>query len=330
MTKRVAMHVEDHVWHLREPFKISRQVITDVRTVYVRLDDGEGHCGHGEAVGLDYAGETPASMRRDLEGARAAIEDGGGRADLLVLLPGGGARCALDSALWDLESKQGLGNPFARCGVEASPVRSSITIGMRSLDAYEMTARSFAAVECIKIKVAAEDVLAAVAAVRRGSSSARLIVDPNQSWDISLLMKLAGPLAQLGVEMIEQPLPVGQEGELDGWSSPILLCADEAVNGIDDLDMIASRFGAINIKLDKAGGLTAAMQLADAAEARGLALMVGSMAGPSLSVAPAMVLAQRCRWADLDGPPLMVEDNPDGFAFSGDLVGEPYRSALWG
>lgn len=324
------MHVDDHVWPLREPFKISRQVITEVRTVYVRLSDEEGRCGHGEAVGLDYAGETPVSMKRDLESVRSAVKAGAGRIDLLTLLPGGGARCALDAALWDLESKQGLGDPFKRCGVEATPVRSSITIGMRSPEEYEQTAAAHAGVRCIKIKVGSEDVLAAVLAVRKGAPAATLIVDPNQSWDISLLMALAEPLAELGVEMIEQPLPVGKEAALDGWSSPVLLCADESVNGIDDLDMIATRFGAINIKLDKAGGLTAAMQLADAAKSRDLGLMVGSMAGPSLTVAPAMVLAQRCRWADLDGPPLMVEDNPHGFEFLGDLIGEAYKPPLWG
>lgn len=327
---RVTLNVVAQSWTLREPFVISRQTITSVGTVHVRLLGADGAAGCGEAAGIDYVGETPATMIAQIESVRDAIEAGVDRETLLGLLPSGGARFAVDSALWDLEAKRGAGDPFARCRLAPMPVVSTPTIGIGSLKLYEAAARRHAAAAWLKVKVDGDDPLAAVEAVRRGSPDARLIVDPNQAWSLEQLKTLAPRMAALGVDLLEQPIPVGAEAGLDGYRSPVPLCADEALNDLDDLPNIVGRFDAINIKLDKVGGLTAALRLADAAVAAGLQLMVGCMVEPSLAIAPALVLAQRCRYADLEAPPLLAQDNPDGFDFLDGIIERPHRPALWG
>jgi L-Ala-D/L-Glu epimerase len=252
------------------------------------------------------------------------------REDLLGLLPPGGARFAVDSALWDLEAKRGGPDPFSACGLSPEPVTSAYTIGIRSLDGYRDTAGRFAGYAVLKVKVDGSDPLAAVKSVRAGAPASRLIVDPNQSWSVDQLKALAPGLANLGVALLEQPIPAGAEPALDGWTSPVLLCADELVHEIADLDRARGRFHAVNIKLDKTGGLTAALALADAAEAEGFRLMVGCMAGSSLSMAPAMVLAQRCDFVDLDGPLLQSEDTQPGLRYEQGRVERPYVPELWG
>ncbi|QGN55481.1 dipeptide epimerase [Novosphingobium sp. Gsoil 351] len=316
-------------WEFREPFVISRATITTCDTIEVAVSDTSGLTGRGGAHGVPYAGETLATMSRDVEAAREAVEAGATREDLLILMPAGGARSAIDAALWDLEAKRGEGDPFARNGVAANPVMSARTLGIRSPDQFEQSARAERA-HALKLKVGADDPLAMIAGARRGAPEASLIVDPNQSWSPAQLKQLAPQLSDLGVELIEQPIPVGAEGELDGWVSPIPLCADELVDDIADLDKAAGRFAAINIKLDKAGGLTAALRLADAAQARGFDLMIGCMGGPSLVMAPGMVLAQRCRWVDLDAPLFQLADNQPGFTFQRGTVARPHLPDLWG
>lgn len=329
LVRKVTLEVGLRHWRLREPFVISRQTITDAVTLHVRLAAPDGHQGQGEAVGLDYAGETPESMMADVEQVRGWIEQGASRRDLLTLMPAGGARLALDSALWDLEAKRDGVDPFARCGLAKAPVRSALTIGIRPAAEVEQLARRLGP-QALKVKVGAADPIAVVEAARRGAPEANLIVDPNQAWSVDMLRQLAPRLAELRVDLLEQPIPVGAEADLDGVASPVPLCADEAVDGIEDLSRIEGRFQAINIKLDKAGGLTAAMDLADAAEARGLKLMVGCMVGPSLPIAPAMVLAQRCAFVDLDAPIFLERDVEHGFSFDQGLVRQVYKPALWG
>jgi L-alanine-DL-glutamate epimerase-like enolase superfamily enzyme len=328
MSLRLAMHAHD--WPLDVPLQIARGSLSCQPTLQLQLTDADGVTGWGEACGIPYKGETPASMMADVERVRAAIEAGVTREALLTLLPGGGARTALDSALWDLEAKRGGPDPFRANGLQPRPISSACTIGIRSLDAYEASARALAGFALLKVKVDAVDPVAAIRAVRAGASDARLIVDPNQSWSVAQLKDLAGPMADLGVSLLEQPIPVGAESGLDGWTSPVPLCADELVDTEADLDLAQGRFRYVNIKLDKAGGLTAALRLADAAEARGLGLMVGCMLGSSLSMAPAMVLAQRCSFVDLDGPMLHSADVPNGFQYVDGRVDCPHNPALWG
>lgn len=322
------MHAHD--WPLDVPLEIARGQLTCQPTVQLILADEAGRMGRGEACGIPYKGETPAGMIADIEAVRGAVEAGIDREALLGLLPAGGARMALDSALWDLEAKQGHGDPFRRNSLAPQPVSSAFTIGIRSLKAYAETARSLSGFALLKVKVDAGDPVGAVRAVRAGAPNARLIVDSNQSWSVDRLKRLAGPMADLGVNLLEQPIPVGAEAGLDDWTSPVPLCADELIDTEADLDRAAGRFQFVNIKLDKAGGLTAALRLADAAEARGMGLMVGCMLGSSLSMAPAMVLAQRCTFVDLDGPMMHSADVPHGFHYVDGVVEQPHDPALWG
>ena len=319
-----------HAWPMREPFAIARGVQHDQPTLQLRLDDGAGHVGRGEACGVDYRGETPASMAAQLAAIAAAIHGGVGRADLPTLLPAGGARFALDAALWDLAAKRDGVDPFAAAGVTAAPVVTDMTIGIRPIADYAVAARRHADFALLKIKVDARDPIACIESVRRGAPRPQLIVDPNQSWSVDMVKTLGPQLKTLGVVLLEQPIPVGDEAGLDGHVPEVPLCADELIDGIDDLARAQGRFQLVNIKLDKCGGLTTGLALADAAAALGLRLMVGCMAGSSLGMAPAMVLAQRCAFVDLDGPLLQAQDCADGFVYENGVVARSHIPALWG
>lgn len=327
---RLTIEMNVRAWPFREAMALSRETLFEQPVLQVRLTDENGLAGRGEACGIPYAGETPATMAAQIAAVQSRLSAGIDRRELLAVLPHGGARMAIDSALWDLEAKRGGANPFAASGVRADPVVSAYTIGVRSPGDYERAARAHAAHPLLKIKVDGHDPVAAIRAVRRGAPDAALIVDPNQAWSVDALKQWAPAMAELRVGLLEQPIPVGQEAGLDRWHCPVPLCADELIDTEADLDKASGRFQVVNIKLDKVGGLTAALRLADAAEARGFALMVGCMFGSSLCMAPAMVLAQRCSFADLDGPMLHSEDVPDGFTYVDGVVAEPYRPALWG
>lgn len=317
-------------WPMSEPFVIARGAQIEQPTLQVRLTADDGAAGRGEGCGVPYAGETPETMRAQIQSVAGVLQSGISRRQLLDLLPPGGARCMLDSALWDLEAKRGGADPFTGCGLQPRSVTSARTIGIRSLAAYEATAYSLRRYPILKIKVNAQDPVAAVEAAHRGAPQARLIVDANQSWSIALLKEVAPRLQQLGAVLLEQPIAVGDEPGLEGYESPVPLCADELISDVDDLARAQGRFQLINIKLDKCGGLTAGVALADAAVAAVFRLMVGCMAGSSLSMAPAMVLAQRCDFADLDGPLLQAEDCEHGFVYENGVVREPHNSRLWG
>lgn len=317
-------------WPYPEPFVLSRSSATGEDSIQVRLTDPSGRAGRGEAVGVTYAGESAATMTAQIDAVRSRIEQGLTRADLLDLLPHGGARMAIDAALWDLETKQGGPDPFAVVGVRPEPVTSMCTIGIKSLEGYAVAARALADYPFIKVKVDGRDPLAALSAVAGAAPRAKLIVDPNQSWSVEQLQAIAATLPELGVILVEQPIPVGHEAALDGWTSPVPLCADELIDTADDLDRAQGRFEVVNVKLDKAGGLTAALHLADAIQARGMDLMVGCMMGSSLSMAPAMVLAQRAKFVDLDGPLLHSEDIENGFVYTRGTVAAPHQPLLWG
>ena len=326
----VRIETWEKVWPMSEPFAIARGVQTAQPTLQVRLTDDAGCVGRGEACGVNYAGETVASMTLQVEGVVETIKSGVDRDGLLAILPAGGARFALDSALWDLEAKRSGLDPFTVAGWAAAPVLSAYTIGIRNVDGYRAAAKRFRSFPLLKVKVDGRDPLAALAAVHDGAPNARIIVDPNQSWDVDVLKAIAPDLAPLNVIMIEQPVKVGDEACLGGYDCPVPLCADELINDVDDLVRARGKFQFVNIKLDKAGGLTAGLALAAAARAEGFSLMVGCMAGSSLSMAPAMVLAQQCEIADLDGPLLQSEDWPDGFSYRSGTVDCPHKPTLWG
>lgn len=323
------LSIQTRVWPLREPFVISRSSQTTCEVIVVQLKDG-AHVGRGEAVGVDYHGETIDSMSEQIEAVRATIERGVDRGQLLEILPPGGARNALDAALWDLEAKR-TGTPVWELAGIAQPRRIStcVTIGIRSIAEYEAKARSLSRYEWIKVKVSDDRPLEAVAAVRRGAPTARLVVDANQAWSVAALRELAPALAELHVDLLEQPVRESDGDQLANLELPVPVCADEPANTVDDLPRLIGRYDFVNIKLDKSGGLTAALDFAHAARAAGLRLMVGCMVGGSLAMAPGMVLAQLCEIADLDGPLLQAEDWPDGIDYRDGVMSLPPR-ALWG
>jgi len=326
----VKLTVQTKYWKLREPFVIARGTYTTSDVIIVELQDGP-HVGRGEAAGVDYHGETPDSMVAQVEAVRSKIEAGVTRAELLKLLPIGGARNALDAALWDLEAKRTGRRAWDLAGVgNTREVASAMTIGIRSIEGYEKAARGLTHYRWIKIKVNNEDPLACIEAVRRGSPNSRLIVDANQAWDVPTLYKLGPQLAKLRVDLLEQPVKVGGDQDLELGRSPIPVCADESIDTIDDLQYLKSRYEFVNIKLDKTGGLTAALELASAARAEGMRLMVGCMVTGSVGMAPGMVLAQLCEVVDLDGPLLQGEDweNPIQYDKTG-VMSWP-SPKLWG
>jgi L-Ala-D/L-Glu epimerase len=329
----VNLTVGQRSWRLREPFVISSGSSEAVDVIIVELEwagfEWAGFRGRGEAVGVDYHGETPDTMRAQVESVRAAVEMGVTRVELLELLPAGGARNALDAALWDLEAKRSGTPVWKLLGMDHRSVVSAITIGVRSTEEYEARARELARYSWLKIKVSANQPLEAVAAVRRGAPAARLIVDANQAWDLQTLYALSPALAEMRVDLIEQPVPFDADEDLVADRCPVPVCADESIDTIADLPRLLGRYQFINIKLDKTGGLTAALGLARAARARGLRLMVGCMVGSSMAMAPGMVLAQLCEVVDLDGPLLQAEDWPNGIHYTDGLMAWP-SSELWG
>jgi len=319
----------ERIWRMNEPFVISRGARAEQETLLVQVEH-DGLRGQGEACGVPYAGETPATMTAQISEIVSRLEGAPDREALLGLLPPGGARMALDTAIWDWEAKAAGVDPFRALGVDAGPVTTAYTIGIRATPAYEATARERSAYQLLKVKVGKEEPFAALDAVHRGAPNAALIVDPNQAWCVDQLVAWGPRLAEFGVVLLEQPIAVGAEKTLSGYRSPIPLCADELINDDRDLEKAAGLFDYVNIKLDKCGGLTAAWRLADAATAAGFGLMVGCMAGSSLCMAPAMVLAQRCKFVDLDGPLLQEQDCTPAFHYEAGVVRATHIRGLWG
>jgi L-Ala-D/L-Glu epimerase len=317
-------------WEMNEPFRIARGEMTHVEGIVIELRDAEGRVGRGEAYGILYEGETVPSMLRQVEAVRAQVLSQPDRTALLALLPVGGARCALDCALWDLEAKQAGQRAWQRAGVAGwRPLVSAYTIGMRPLAELAAAVATRARYPLLKIKVGADDPLATVRAVREATPVARLIVDANQSWTFDQLKAYAPACRELGVALLEQPVRADADDALLDYDCPVPICADEAVHVAADLPDVVGKYDFVNIKLDKSGGLTAALELARAAVASDLALMVGCMAGSSLAMAPAFVVGQLCEFVDLDGPLLQRSDWPHPIHYFNGTMSLP-EPALWG
>lgn len=317
-------------WAMKEPFEISREVITHQPVLLVTLRDAQGRTGQAEAAGVDYDGETPHSMQAQIEAVREQLHEGLTGADLLALLPAGGARNALDCALWDLRAKQS-GVPVwqAAGGPQWHSITTAYTLGLGDEATTRRKAREARVFPLLKLKVDAERHLDVVRWVREEHPGARLVVDANQAWSLAQLKELLPALTQAGVELVEQPLARGQDEGLLGFSSPIPLAADESCTDRNSLAHLHGRYQYINIKLDKCGGLTEALALASQAQAMGFGLMVGNMCGTSLAMAPAFLLAQQCRYVDLDGPLLQTEDRLHALHYQGATITPP-SPALWG
>lgn len=317
-------------WPVAGSFIIARGAKTDVDVVVVEIDDGN-HVGRGEATAIYYHGESAQSVVAQAEAMAGRIANGMGRADLLTQMARGAARNAIDCALWDYEAKRAGRPAWALAGLaEPRPLQSAFTISLGTPDRMEADARSAASIyPLLKLKLAGEGDIERVAAVRRGAPDARLIVDANESWTGRDIAAEAAALLPFAVELIEQPVRAGEDALLDGVASPIALCADESCQDRADLARCAGRYAAVNIKLDKAGGLTEALALATEARAAGLDLMVGCMLCTSLGIAPALLVGQHARWIDLDGPLLLAKDREEPVRFVGGLAA-PAQPALWG
>lgn len=310
-------------------FVISRGSKTHVDVVVAEIRDG-GAVGRGEATAIYYLGETPDGLADQIRNAATLVEDGASRADLLTHLPAGGARKALDCALWNLEAKL-AGQPVWRLvGLpEPRPLLTAYTISLGEPAAMEAAARAASRYELLKLKLSGEGDEERVAAVRRGAPHARLIIDANEAWAGQDIEAKAAAMRDLRVELIEQPVPAGQDHLLDGLRSPVPLCADETIHDRATLGDAIGRYALINIKLDKTGGLTEALALAHAAKQRGLDLMTGCMLSTSLGVAPAFYVGMQSQFVDLDGPLLLAKDREHGINFVGSEMHPPSRE-LWG
>jgi L-alanine-DL-glutamate epimerase-like enolase superfamily enzyme len=316
-------------WSMIEPFIIANQVYDYLDTIEVSLTDGQGNRGRGETCGVDYHGETVASIAAQIESCRLQIEAGIARHALQQLLPAGGARNGLDCALLDMECAQGQSDVWSETGIEpASATATAYTIGIVGEQHATELALKFRHHHTLKIKVDESGSLATIKAVRAARAEARIILDANGSWDWSLFQEIEQSLIELDVALIEQPFAVGGDDCLLNYTGPLKIAADESVQTAQDLASLRGKYDVINIKLDKTGGLTEALKLAHAALDSGFSLMVGNMCGSSLAMAPGYVIAQLCEFVDLDGPLLQTGDVSPCLEYCDGLVRVP-RTPLW-
>lgn len=314
-----ALSLEVSVEKLRfaEPFRISGYVFETQDAVVVTLDDG-AHRGRGEASGVYYLGDDASKMVAAIEEARSAIEAGINRTALQRLLPPGGARNALDCALWELDAQRAGREVWEIAGLASvKPLVTTFTLGAAEPETMAAGARKYAQARAVKMKLTGElDLdIARVHAVREARPEVWLGVDANQGYDASQLDALVNALVSANVSLLEQPIRRGREADLDGFTSPIPIAADESALSLTDVPGLVGRFNVVNIKLDKCGGLTEALAIAHEARRLGLGVMVGNMVGTSLAMAPAFVVGQLCDIVDLDGPIFLAQDRKPAITY---------------
>lgn len=319
------IEVTADVFRLAQVFTISRGSRTEAKVLTVRITDGDA-VGMGECVPYARYGETLESVTAQIKGLSGRLT----REGLYELLPAGAARNAVDCALWDLEAKQ-TGTPVWELAGLATP-KPEITAYTLSLDTPEQMreqAAKNAFRPLLKIKLGTPDDMPRLEAVRAGAPESTIIVDANEGWSAEVYADLAPHLVRLGVALVEQPLPAGEDDALIGMDRPVPVCADESCHDRASLPALKGKYDVVNIKLDKTGGLTEALALRDAALAEGFDVMVGCMVGSSLAMAPAVLVAQGAKIVDLDGPLLLAEDSMAALTFDSAGVHPPVR-ALWG
>ncbi len=310
-------------------FVIARGAKTEAVVVVTAISDGPS-TGRGECVPYARYGETVESVVAQIESLRAAIETGLDRFALQELLPAGAARNAIDCALWDLDAKIAGVSAFALAGIDRlSPVTTAFTISVGTPEVMAQAAHAASHRPLFKIKLAGEGDPARIAAVRTAAPQSELIVDANEAWTEANLTQNLEACAKAEVRLVEQPLPAGQDAALAKIAHMVPICADESAHDRHGLDALRARYDAINVKLDKTGGLTEALALTEAAQALGFSLMIGCMVSSSLAMAPALLLAPRAKFVDLDGPLLLAADRPHGLKYDGSIVYPP-TADLWG
>lgn len=323
-----ALAVEIERFPIAGVFRIARGAKTEAQVVTCTLTQ-EGATGRGECVPYARYGETVESVVAQIEAMRSAVADGIDRQALMKLMPPGAARNALDCALWDLEAKRtGRRVQETLCPAPRA-LTTAQTISLGTPEEMAAQARAHADGPLLKIKLGGEHDAACLRAVAEAAPGSRLIVDANEGWRPDSLAENLRVAAGCGVALVEQPLPVGEDAILREIERPVPVCADESVHTAEDLSALEGLYDAVNIKLDKAGGLTAALILRERARERGFSIMVGCMVGTSLAMAPAVLLAQEAEFVDLDGPLLLRHDRSPGLVYDGARVSPP-SPALWG
>lgn len=315
-------------WEMVEPFVTASEVTTSIKVVTVHLE-ADGARGRAETLGVDYLGENAQTITTDIEAVRRHIEGGISLADLQQLLPPGGARNGLDCALWDLESKRSGRRAWEILGMAMQPVHTVFTLALGEAAAMAAKARECRAMPHLKLKLNSEDTGDKIVEIRKARPDARIMIDANGSWTPALLDTLADVLAANKIELLEQPLPMGEDSPLRGLRYPVPLCADESCQSSADLERVADCYDAINIKLDKCGGLSDGLKILAWCKAHNKQVMVGNMLGSSLAMAPAMIIAQQASLVDLDGPLWQVGDVQPPLRFQDSLMQPPERE-LWG
>jgi len=331
MTSGQSRHLSARIerWPIAGAFTISRGAKTEAITVVAEISHG-GHTGRGECVPYPRYNETPEATLAALQAMQEPLSQGLDRTALQTAMPAGAARNALDCALLDLEAKSRTQRVWTLLGRPAPrPYTTAFTISLGTPKAMAAATAKAAHRPLLKIKLGGDGDRKRIAAVRKAAPESELIVDANEAWTPDNLERNLHACAELGVTLVEQPLPAANDAALARIKRPIAVCADESVHDRASLSGLRERYDAVNIKLDKTGGLTEALAMADAAHALGFEIMIGCMVATSLAMAPAMLLAQQARFVDLDGPLLLARDREDGLRYEGSLVYPP-EATLWG
>lgn len=325
----IRLSVTAERWPIAGSFTISRGAKTEAEVVVATLADGE-HVGRGECVPYARYGETVDGVIAAIARLAPAVANGLDRNDLAASLPAGAARNAIDCAFWDLAAKRSGTPAHILAGLpQPNPLVTAYTISLAAPEIMADAAAAAAARPLLKVKLGGPGDPARIAAVRTAAPDSALIVDANEGWTAANLMDNLAACAEAGVRLIEQPLPARDDAALASCPHAVPICADESVHDRASLAGLRGRYDAVNIKLDKTGGLTEALAVAAAARSLGFDLMVGCMVSTSLAIAPALLVAQGARYVDLDGPLLLARDRPDGLRFDGSIV-HPASPALWG
>jgi L-alanine-DL-glutamate epimerase-like enolase superfamily enzyme len=321
--------VEAERFPIAGTFTISRGSKTEAEVITCTISE-DGLSGRGECVPYKRYGETMDSVRDAIVAMQERIAGGISRTSLLAAMPAGAARNAIDCALWDLEAKAG-GKPVAAsiCSTPPRALETAYTLSLGEPEAMAAQARANAARPLLKVKIGGDNDIARIRAVRDAAPRSRIILDANEGWSDDTIVANLAFAAEHGIALIEQPLPAGRDGILRRIVHPVPICADESVHEAKDLAGLVGLYDAVNIKLDKAGGLTEALVLRDRAREMGFGVVVGCMVGTSLAMAPAVLLAQDADFVDLDGPLLLARDRDPGLVYRGSLVSPP-EPALWG
>ncbi|WP_075215603.1 N-acetyl-D-Glu racemase DgcA [Mongoliimonas terrestris] len=327
MHRQLSIAVER--WPIAGSFTIARGSKTEAVVVVATIAEGP-HAGRGECVPYPRYGETPETVAAAIETVRTLVEAGGSREDLRAAMAAGAARNALDCALVDLEAKAGGTTAAAVFGMGGlEPLVTAYTLSLGTPEAMRAAAEAARDRPLLKIKLGGAGDVERLRAVRAGAPESRIIVDANEGWSVDGWGAMMEACLEARVDLVEQPFPADADGVLADLPHPVPVCADESAHTAADIPRLAALYEAVNIKLDKAGGLTEAMRMAKAADDAGLAIMAGCMVATSLAMAPALILAQTARFVDLDGPLLLARDRSPGLRYDGSTVFPP-DPALWG